>query len=106
MTLQFLLTLICFASAISVGIDAGKEAGVVGIMIGMGVGLVAGGLAAYALGKTVEYSFKLEERLKSQPQVVKTLIDSVTVVWLIVLILAAVLMAGFLTEFIVEQMAG
>ncbi len=106
MTLQFLLTLICFASAISVGIDAGKEAGVVGILIGMGVGLVAGGLAAYALGKTVEYSFKLEGRLKSQSQVVKTLIDSVTMVWLIVLILAAALMAGFSTEFIVEQMAG
>ena len=106
MTLQFLLTLICFASAISVGIDAGKEAGVVGIMIGMGVGLVAGGLAIYALSKTVEYSLKLEGRLKSQPQVVKTLIDSVTVVWLIVLILAAALMAGFSTEFIVEQMAG
>jgi len=106
MTLQFFLTLTCFALAISIGIDAGKEAGVVGIMIGMGVGLVAGGLAAYALGKTVEYSLKLEGRLKSQPQVVKTLIDSVTVIWLIVLIVGVALMAGFLTEFIVEQMAG
>jgi len=106
MTLQFLLTLICFTSIPIIGIIAGKEAGVVGIMIGMGVGLVAGGLAAYALSKTVEYSLKLEERLKSQPQIVKTLIDSVTVVWLIVLIVGAALMAGFLTEFIVEQMAG
>ncbi len=106
MTLQFLLTLICFASAISVGIDAGKEAGVVGIMIDMGVGLVAGGLAAYALSKTVEYSLKLEGRLKSQPQVVKTLLDSVTVVWLIVLLLGAAFTVSFSTEFIVEQMAG
>ncbi len=107
MTLQFLLTLICFASAISVGIDAGKEAGVVGIMIGMGVGLVAGGLAYYALKKTAEYWDKLEGRRKSQPQVVKALTDLVTEGWTILfLLVAAVLMTLFATEFIVQQMAG
>ena len=105
MTLQFLLTLICFASAISVGIDAGKEAGVVGIMIGMGVGLVAGGLAYYALKKTV-YSDELEERLKSQPQVVQALIEKGTGAWIVFLIVAAAFMASFSTKFIVQQLAG
>ncbi len=106
MTLQFLLTIIFFAVILEFVIDAGKEAGVVGIMIGMGVGLVAFGLAAYALKKTVEYWCKLYGRLKSQPQVVKTLIDSVTAVWLFVLIAGAALMASFSTTFIVQQMAG
>ncbi len=106
MTLQFLLTIIFFAVILEFVIDAGKEAGVVGIMIGMGVGLVAFGLAAYALKKTVEYSLKLEDRLKSQPQVVKTLIGLGTAVWLFVLLLGAAFTASFSTEFIVEQMAG
>ena len=106
MTLLFLLTLICFSTTLSFGIDAGKEAGVVGIMIGMGVGLVAGGLAYYALKKTV-YSDELEERRKSQPQVVKALIDLVTGGWMIVFLLVApALVALFLTKFIVQQMAG
>jgi len=87
------------------GIDAGKEAGVVGIMIGMGVGLVAGGMAAYALKKTYEYAFKLEGRLNSQPQFVKTLVDGGIMVWFFVLLLGAALMASFSTTFIVQQMA-
>ncbi len=69
MTLLFLLTLICFSTTLSVGIDAGKEAGVVGIMIGIAVGLVAGGLAYYALKKTAKYSTELRD--KSQPQAVQ-----------------------------------
>ena len=105
MTLQFYLTLICFLSTQFIGIAAGKEAGVVGIMIGMSVGLVAFGLAAYALNKTVEYSLKLEGRRKSQPQFVK-LIESVTAVWLFVLIAGAALMVSFSTTFIVQQMVG
>ncbi len=105
MTLRDLLTLICFASIPVIGILAGKEAGVVGIMIGMGVGLVAGGLAYYALKKTV-YSDELEERLKSQPQVVKAIIEKGTGVWIFVLISGAGLMTSFSTTFIVPQMAG
>ncbi len=104
MTLLFLLTLICFTTTISFGIDAGKEAGVVGIMIGMGVGLVAGGLAYYVLKKTAKYSIEL--RGKSQPQVVKVLIDWVTGLWTVFLLVAAGFMASFSTEFIVQQMAG
>ena len=106
MTLRDLLTLICFTSIPVIGVLAGKEAGVVGIMIGMGVGLVAGGLAYYALKKTV-YSDELEERRKSQPQVVKALIDLVTGGWMIVfLLVATALVALFSTKFIVQQMAG
>jgi len=88
------------------GIIAGREAGVVGIMIGIGVGLVAGGLTNYALNRTVEYLFKLQERFKSQP-LVQRLLDSGITVWALILILAA---AGwgtfFLTRFTVQQMAG
>ncbi len=105
MTLPFLLTIIFFAVILEFVIDAGKEAGVVGIMIGMGVGLVAGGLAYYALKKTYEYWDKLDGRRKSQPQFVK-LIESVTGVWLFVLILGAGLMASFSTTFIVQQVTG
>ncbi len=104
MTLLDLLTVICFTTPPFLGILAGKEAGVVGIMIGMGVGLVAGGLASYALKKTAKYSYEL--RRKSQPQVVKALIDLGTGVWIFILLLAAALMASFSTEFIVQQMAG
>ena len=104
MTLLHLLTVICFTTPPFVGILAGKEAGVVGIMIGMGVGLVAGGLASYALKKTAKYSYEL--RRKSQPQVVKVLMDWVTGVWVVFLLVAAAFMASFSTEFIVRQMAG
>ncbi len=103
MTLLLLLTLICFSTTLSFGIDAGKEAGVVGIMIGVGVGLVSGGLAYYGLKKTANYSTDL--RNKSQPQVVKVLIDWVTGVWIVFLLVAAGFMASFSTEFIVQQMA-
>ncbi len=105
MTLLFLLNLICFTTPPFVGILAGKEAGVVGIMIGLGVGLVAGGLAYYALKKTV-YSDEFEERLKSRPQVVQALIEKVTGAWMVFLIVAAAFMAIFSTKFIVQQMTG
>ena len=105
MTLRDLLTLICFTSIPVIGVLAGKEAGVVGIMIGMGVGLVAGGLAYYALKKTV-YSDEFEERLKSRPQVVQALIEKVTGAWIVFLIVAAAFMASFSTKFIVQQLAG
>ncbi len=82
----------------------GKEAGVVGIMIGIGVGLVVGGLASYAFKKTAKYSIELRD--KSQPQVVKALIDWVTGAWIIFLLVAAGVMASFSTEFFVQQMAG
>ncbi len=104
MTLLFLLTLICFSTTLSLGITAGKEAGVVGIMIGMGVGLVTGGLAYYALKQTAKYSTELRD--KSQPQVVKVLIDWVAGIWTIFLLVAAGFMASFSTEFIVQHTAG
>ena len=103
MTLLFFLTLICFSTTLSIGIDAGKEAGVVGVMIGIGVGFVAGGLVYYALKKTAKYSTELRD--KSQPQVVKVLIDWVTGVWIVFLLVAAGFLASFSTEFIVQQMA-
>ena len=100
MTLLFLLTLICFSTTLSLGITAGKEAGVVGILIGIGVGLVVGGLAYYALKKTANYSYEL--RRKSQPQVIKVLIDWVTGVWTVLLLVVAGFLASFSTEFIVQ----
>ncbi len=106
MTLQFLLTTICFTSPPVLGMLAGKEAGVVGIMIGMGVGLVAGGLASYALKKTYSYWDELERRLESLPRVVKALIDEGAIVWLLFLPIAAAVMASFSTKFIIQQMAG
>ncbi len=106
MTLLDLLIPLCFIAPAVAGIIEGEEAGVVGIMIGMGVGLVAGGLAYYALKKTV-YSDELEERRKSQPQVVKALIDLVTGGWMIIFLLVApAFVTLFATEFIVQQMAG
>ncbi len=104
MTLLHLLTVICFTTPLGFGYLAGNKAGVVGILIGMGVGLVAGGLAYYALKRTAKYSTIW--RRKSQPQVVKALIDWVTGAWLFFLLLAATLIASFSTEFIVQQMAG
>ncbi len=106
MTLLDLLTPLCFIAPAVAGIVVGKDAGGVGIMIGMGVGLVAGGMAYYALKKTV-YSDELEERRKSQPQVVKVLIDLVTGGWMIIFLLVApAFVTLFATEFIVQQMAG
>ncbi len=106
MTLIDLLIPLCFIAPATAGIVVGKDAGGVGIMIGMGVGLVAGGLAHYALKKTV-YSDELQKRRKSQPQVVKALIDLVTGGWMIIFLLVApALMTFFATKFIVHQMAG
>ncbi len=105
-TLLDTFTLWSFMVPPGFGIIAGREAGVVGIMIGIGVGLVAGGLANYALNRTVEYLFKLQERFKSQPWVVK-LLDSGITVWALFLIIAAAgLMTFLLTRFIVQRMAG
>ena len=103
-TLLHVFTLWSFMVPPGFGIIAGREAGVVGIMIGIGVGLVAGGLANYALNRTVEYLDKLQERFKSQPWVVK-LIDSGIYVWAFLILAAAGLMTFFLTRFIVQQMA-
>ncbi len=106
MTLQFLLASICFTAYPFAGmVLAGNEAGVVGNMIGMGVGLVAGGLAYYALKKTV-YSDEWEERLKSQPQAVQAPIEKGTGFWIVFLLVAALLMVSLLPKFIVQQMAG
>ena len=105
MTLLDLLTPICFIAPAVAGILEGKEAGLVGNTIGMAVGLVAGGLAYYALKKTV-YSDEFEERLKSRPQVVQALIKKVTGAWIVFLIVAAAFMAIFSTKFIVQQMTG
>jgi len=105
MTLLDLLTGICFTAPLFAGITDGKEAGVVGILIGVGVGLVAGGLAAYALRRTVEYWDKLEARLKSQPWLVKALVLKGIQVWGLFLYFGPAIMAGYLTAFIVQQMA-
>ncbi len=105
MTLLDLLTVSCFMAPPMAGYIAGTEAGVVGILIGIGVGLVAGGLAAYALNRTVEYWDKLEARLKSQPWLVKALVLKGIQVWGLFLYFGPAIMAGYLTEFIVQQMA-
>ena len=106
MTLIDLLFPVCFIVPATAGIVVGKDAGGVGIMIGMGVGLVAGGLAYYALKKTV-YSDEWEGRRESQLQVVKALADLVTGGWMIVFLLVApAFMTLFATKFIVQQMAG
>ncbi len=105
MTLLDLLTAVCFMSPPANGILAGAEAGVVGILIGMGIGLGAGGLAAYALRRNVEYYFKLEARLKSQPWLVKELMLKGIQVWGVFLIFGAANMACFSTRFIVQRMA-
>ncbi len=106
MTLSFFLFPFCFITPVIAGIVGGTDAGSVGLIIGMGLGLVAGGMAYYALKKTV-YSDELEERRKSQPQVVKVLIDLVTGGWMIVFLLVApAFVTHFATEFIVQQMAG
>ncbi len=105
MTLLDLLTAVCFTSLPALGITEGKEAGVVGILVGMGIGLVAGGLAAYALNRTVEYWDKLEARLKSQPWVVKKLMLKGIQVWGVFLMFGPTFMRLLLMKFIVQQMA-
>ena len=105
-TLLDLLTAVCFMSPPARGILSGAEAGVVGILIGMGIGLGAGGLAAYALRRNVEYYFKLEARLKSQPWLVKELMLKGITVWTVFLIFGLVTMTHLLTRFIVQRMAG
>ena len=105
MTLLDMLTGICFTAPLFAGIIDGKEAGV-GILIGVGVGLGAGVFAAYALRRTVEYYFKLEARLKSQPWLVKELMLKGIQVWGVFLIFGAANMAGFSTRLIVQRMAG
>ena len=107
MTLLDMLTGICFTAPLLAGILlAPKEAGVVGILIGVGIGLGAGGLAAYALRRTVEYWDKLEARLKSQPWVVKKLMLKGIQVWGVFLMFGPTFMMPLLMKFIVQQMAG
>ena len=105
MILLDLLTPLCFIAPVVVGIVGGKDAGGVGVMIGIGVGLVAGGLAYYALKKTM-YSDEFEERPKSQPQFVQVLIEKGEGAWIVFLLVAPALVTGFSTKFIVQQMAG
>ena len=104
MTLLDILTATCFMTPIIFGIGVGREAGGVGIMIGLVVGLVAGGLASYAFRKTYWYFGKLEERLT--PQVVQWVSGIMVFTPFLIIVVAAALMAGFLTTFIVQQMAG
>ncbi len=105
-TLLDMLTVSCFMAPPMGGIRGGAEAGVVGILIGMGIGLGAGGLAAYALRRNVEYYFKLEARLKSQPWLVKELMLKGIQVWGLFIICGPALMMLFLMRFIVQRMAG
>ena len=105
MTLLDMLTGMCFTGPLLAGLLAPKAAGVVGFMIGVGVGLGAGVLAAYAMRRTVEYWFKLEPRLKSQPWLVKALVLKGIQFWGVFLIFGAANMAGFSTRFIVQRMA-
>ncbi len=105
-TLLDMLTVSCFIAPPMGGIRGGAEAGVVGILIGIGVGLGPGVLAAYAFNRTVEYYFKSEERLKSQPWVVKKLIGLGIMVWTYFLIVAGFFMMLSLMRFIVQRMAG
>ena len=105
MTLLDMLTGICFTAPLFAGITDGKEAGVVGVLIGMGIGFGAGGSAAYALRRTVEYWDKLEARLKSQPWVVKKLMLKGIQVWGVFLMFGPTFMMLLLMKFIVQQMA-
>ena len=105
MTLLDLLTGICFTAPLFAGIIDGKEAGV-GILIGVGVGLGAGVFAAYALRRTVEYYFKLEARLKSQPWLVKELTLKGITVWGVFLMLGPTFMMPLLMKFIVQLVTG
>ncbi len=106
MTLLDLLTAVYFTTPLLAGILlAPKAAGVVGILIGIGVGLGAGGLAAYALRRTVEYWDKLEARLKSQPWVVILIDSGITVLELFLIIAEAGFLTFFLTRLIVQRMA-
>ena len=100
------LTAVYFTTPLLAGILLGKAAGVVGILIGIGVGLGAGGLAAYALNRTVEYWDKLEPRLKSQPWVVKKLMLKGIQVWGVFLLFGPTFMMLLLMKFIVQRMAG
>ena len=107
MTSLDMLTGMCFTGPLLAGILlAPKAAGVVGILIGIGVGLGAGGLAAYALNRTVEYWDKLEPRLKSQPWVVKKLMLKGIQVWGLFLLFGPTFMMFSLMKFIVQRMAG
>ena len=99
------LTAVYFTTPLLAGILLGKAAGVVGILIGIGVGLGAGGLAAYALNRTVEYWDKLEPRLKSQPWVVKKLMLKGIQVWGVFLLFGSTFMMLLLMKFIVQPMA-
>ncbi len=105
MTLLDMLTGICFTAPLFAGIIDGKEAGV-GILIGVGIGLGAGVWAAYAMRRTVEYYFKLEARLKSQPWLVKELTLKGITVWTVFLLFGLATMTLLLTKFIVQRMAG
>ncbi len=106
MTFLEMLTGMCFTAPLLAGILlAPKAAGVVGILIGIGVGLGAGGLAAYALNRTVEYWDKLEPRLKSQPWVVKKLMLKGIQVWGVFLLFGSTVMMLLLIKIIVQQMA-
>ncbi len=107
MTLLDLLTGVCFIAPLFAGILlAPKAAGVVGILIGIGLGLGPGVLAAYAMRRTVEYYFKLEARLKSQPWLVKELMLKGITVWGVFLMFGPTFMMLPLMKFIVQRMAG
>ncbi len=105
-TLLDFCTLWCFMVPPALGITEGKEAGVVGILIGVGIGLGAGGLAAYALRRKVEYWDKLEATLKSQPWVVKKLMLKGIQVWGVFLMFGPTFMMLHLMKFIGQRMAG
>ncbi len=106
MTLMGTLIPGCYITYAMLGMLAGQPSGGVGICIGIAAGLVTGGLAHYALEKTV-CSDEWEARRESQSQVVKALADLVTGGWMIVFLLVApALMTFFATKFIVHQMAG
>ncbi len=106
MTSLDVLTVTCFMAPPMAGYIAGQEAGVVGILIGIGVGLGAGVLAAYAMRRTVEYWFKLEPRLESQPWVVKKLVIKGIQVWGLFLMFGPTFMMLHLMKFIGQRMAG
>ncbi len=106
MTLMGTLIPGCYITYAMLGMLAGQPSGGVGISIGIGAGFVAGGLAHYALEKTV-CSDEWEARRKSQSQVVRALAHLVTGGWMIVFVLlASPLMTIFAMRFIVQQMAG
>jgi len=105
MTLLHLLTLLCLFMPIGAGIDAGKDLGLIGIMLGIGIGAVVGGLAYIVLKRSV-YSEKFFGSARFKTQTRQRLTETAAVIWIILLLGTAAVLAGFSTDMIVQRISG